>query len=163
MSPALLVGESLQPSVIDLSSLDLSLALGLILITVGISRWQGLGLGRDLLIGALRTILQLVLVGYVLVYILALNHWLPVMVALSLMLAVATHTAVSRQEPSTSGLRRIMGTAMLLGSSLTLIYVGAVIVRMEPWYDPRYLIPLFGMIVGNAMNAATLAAERTPC
>ena len=31
---------------------------------------------------------------------------------------------------------------------------------MHPWYDPRYLIPLFGMIVGNAMNGAALAAER---
>jgi putative ABC transport system permease protein len=31
---------------------------------------------------------------------------------------------------------------------------------MDPWYNPRYLIPLFGMIVGNAMNAAALAAER---
>jgi putative ABC transport system permease protein len=49
---------------------------------------------------------------------------------------------------------------MLIGSGLTLVYVGAVVVRMDPWYNPRYLIPLFGMIVGNAMNAAALAAER---
>jgi putative ABC transport system permease protein len=33
-------------------------------------------------------------------------------------------------------------------------------VSVEPWYSPRYLIPLFGMIVANAMNGAALAAAR---
>ena len=28
------------------------------------------------------------------------------------------------------------------------------------WYDPRYLIPLAGMIIGNSMTGASLAAER---
>ena len=49
---------------------------------------------------------------------------------------------------------------MLVGSGLTLFYVSFVVVQVEPWYNPRYLIPLFGMIIGNAMNAAALAAER---
>ena len=35
-----------------------------------------------------------------------------------------------------------------------------IVLHVRPWYDPRYLIPLFGMIVGNAMNGAALAAER---
>ncbi|MCU0670878.1 MAG: ABC transporter permease, partial [Myxococcota bacterium] len=43
---------------------------------------------------------------------------------------------------------------------LTLAYVTTVIVHVQPWYSPRYLIPLFGMIVANAMNAAALALER---
>jgi putative ABC transport system permease protein len=49
---------------------------------------------------------------------------------------------------------------MLLSSGLTLAYVTQVVLHVQPWYDPRYLIPLFGMIVGNAMNGAALAAER---
>lgn len=49
---------------------------------------------------------------------------------------------------------------MLVGSGLTLAYVTQVVLSVEPWYEPRYLIPLFGMIVGNAMNGAALAAER---
>jgi len=28
------------------------------------------------------------------------------------------------------------------------------------WYNPQDTIPLFGMIVGRAMNAAAIAAER---
>ncbi len=152
-------GEVAGP-IADLSSLDLTLAGGLVLIAVGISRWQGLGLGRSLVVGAIRTVVQLALVGYVLVYVFALDRWYVVVAVLLVMLAVAPRTAVARQGKSWSPLVGITGTAMLLGSGLTLVYVGAAVVRVEPWYNPRYLIPLFGIIVGNAMNAAALAAER---
>jgi len=152
--------EVLDQPIVDLSSLDLVLAAGLVLVAVGISRWQGLGLGRDLVVGAIRTVVQLALVGYVLAYLFALDRWYLVLAALLLMLAAATHAAVGRQKHPSRALLGITGVAMLLGSGLTLVYVGAVVVRMEPWYNPRYLIPLFGMIVGNAMNAAALAAER---
>lgn len=150
----------LNRPIVDVSWLDLTLAAGLILIAIGVSRWQRLGLGKDLIIGAIRTVLQLALVGYVLVYIFALDRWYLVIAALLFMLAVATHTVVDRQDSSRRVLFGITATALLLGSGFTLVYVGAVVVRMEPWYNPRYLIPLFGMIIGNAMNAAALAAER---
>jgi putative ABC transport system permease protein len=158
---ALLQGPTLlERPIVDVSWLDITLAAGLILIAIGISRWQGLGLAKDFVIGAIRTVLQLALVGYVLVYIFALDRWYLVILALLVMLGIATRTAVERQERPSRALLGITGAAMLLGSGLTLVYVGAVVVRMEPWYNPRYLIPLFGMIVGNAMNAAALAAER---
>jgi putative ABC transport system permease protein len=150
----------LDQPIVDLSSFDLILAAGLVLIAIGVSRWQGLGLGRDLVIGAIRTVVQLSLVGYVLVYLFALDRWYLVLAALLLMLAVATHAAVDRQERASRALFAITGAAMLVGSGLTLVYVGAAVLRVDPWYNPRYLIPLFGMIVGNAMNAAALAAER---
>jgi putative ABC transport system permease protein len=152
--------EILERPIVDVSWLDLTLASGLILIAIGVSRWQKLGLGKDFVVGAVRTVLQLALVGYVLVYIFALDRWYLVIAALLFMLAVATYTAVDRQKGSRRALLGITASAMLLGSGLTLVYVGAVVVRMDPWYNPRYLIPLFGMIVGNAMNAAALAAER---
>jgi putative ABC transport system permease protein len=148
-----------QP-IIELAWLDLTLAAGLILIAFGLSRWQGVGLGRDVVVGAIRAVVQLVLVGYVLVYIFGLDRWYLVVVALLIMLAVATKTAVDRQDKPNRELFGIVGAAMLIGSGLTLVYVGAVVIRMDPWYSPRYLIPLFGMIVGNSMNAAALAAER---
>jgi putative ABC transport system permease protein len=49
---------------------------------------------------------------------------------------------------------------MLAGAGFTLAYVDAVVLRLQPWYDPQYLIPLFGMIIGNSMTAAALAADR---
>jgi putative ABC transport system permease protein len=153
-------GAVMDAPLIDLAWLDLVAAAGLILIVIGIARWQGLGLGRSFLVGAVRTVVQLALVGYVLVYIFALDRWYLVMGALVLMLAAATHAAVGRHPRPGGQLYGITGVALLAGSGLTLVYVGAAVVQIDPWYNPRYLIPLFGMIVGNAMNAAALSTER---
>ena len=152
-------------AIIDVSWFDLSLALGLILIAAGISSWQRLGLARDFIIGAIRTIVQLLLVGYVLVYIFALARWYITVAALLLMTVVATFAAVGRQKVTRKkkvggGLHRITGVAMLLGSGFTLVYISTLVVRVHPWYDPRYMIPIFGMIVGSAMNGASIALER---
>ena len=152
-------------AIIDVSWFDLSLTLGLILIAVGISSWQRLGLARDFIIGAIRTIVQLLLVGYVLVYIFALGRWYITVAALLLMTVVATFAAVGRQKVTRrkkvgGGLHRITGVAMLLGSGFTLVYISTLVVRVHPWYDPRYMIPIFGMIVGSAMNGASIALER---
>ena len=149
-------------SMTDVSWLNLVMAFGLILIAIGISRWQRLGLVKDFAIGAVRTVIQLVLVGYVLVYVFAVDRWYLTLAALLLMLIVAVNAAVGRQKKT--GERKLLswitGTAMLIGSGLTLLYITALVVRVNSWHDPRYLIPLFGMIVGSAMNGATIAIER---
>ena len=147
-------------SIIDVSWFDLAWAGGLMLIAVGISHWQKLGLAQRLVIGAIRTVVQLMLVGYVLVYIFALDRWYLVGVALLCMLLVATKAAVNRQFRASRTLLMITGVAMLLASGLTLLYISTLVVRVTPWYNPQYLIPLFGMIIGSAMNAAAIAAER---
>lgn len=154
------IAETAHTPVNDVSWFDLSLALGLILIAVGISRWQKLGLVKDFIIGAIRTVVQLVLVGYVLVYIFAVDRWYITLAILALMLLVAVYAAIGRQTKANPQLKWITGSAMLLGSGLTLVYVTTLVVTVQPWHNPRYLIPLFGMIVGSAMNGAALAIER---
>jgi len=157
---------SAPAGIIDVSWTDLALSFALILVAIGVSRWRNLDLERGFLVGAIRAVVQLVAVGYVLVYIFAADRWWLVMLALGIMLLSATQAA-SRRARGNKPLRddrsvlwRISGTSMLIGSGLTLAFVTQVLLRVDPWYEPQYLIPLFGMIVGNAMNATALAAER---
>lgn len=151
---------------IDVTWTDLALTFALILVAVGLSRWQQLGLERGFLVGAVRALVQLVAVGYVLVYLFTAEKWWLVAIALVVILLSATSAAVQRRRGAkkVAGERRalftISGTAMLVGSGITLAYVTQLVLRVQPWYEPRYLVPLFGMIVGNAMNGAALAAER---
>ncbi len=152
--------QILEVPIIDLSWFDLFAATGLVLIAAGISRWQRTGLFGSFLVGALRTVLQLSLVGYVLVYLFRIDRWYLVLLALLLMLAMAAREVVNRQDAKLPGLYGITGLALLVGSGLTLSYVAGLVVRVEPWYNPRYVIPLFGIIVANAMNGAALAADR---
>ncbi len=145
---------------IDISWMDLGFAAALVLVAAGIAAWQRVGLARGFLIGAVRAVVQLSIVGYVLVYLFAVRRWYLVLLALLVMLLAATKTATDRQKTNRRALAMIGGTAMLIGAGITLAYVDIAVVRVHPWYDPQYLIPLFGMIIGNAMNGAALAAER---
>lgn len=147
---------------IDVTWLDLALVVMLVLVAAGISRWQRLGLERGYIVGAVRALLQLFGVGYVLVYLFEAEKWWLVLLALAVMLVAAT-AAATRGRALAAGRQRlwaISGTGMLISSGLTLAYVTQVVLRVQPWYEPRYLVPLFGMIVGNAMNGAALATER---
>ena len=147
----------------DISWLRLMAAAALILVALALSLWQRLGLQRRLVVGAIRATVQLVAVGYLLVWLFEVDRWYLVLAVLAVMVIVATLTAARRQSKA-SGERRavvqIAGLAILAGAGLTLVYVTTVIVHVTPWYNPRYLIPLFGMIVANSMNAAALALER---
>ena len=157
---------STSTGIINVSWTDLGLGFGLILMAIGVSRWRQLDLERGFVIGAIRAVVQLIAVGYILVYIFAADQWWLVLLALTVMLLSATQAATRRargNKPTRDDrtlLWRISGTSMLLGSGLTLAFVTQIVLRVDPWYEPQYLIPLFGMIVGNAMNATALAAER---
>jgi len=152
--------QQIPYTLLDLSFFDLALSAGLILIAVGLSRLQQLGLGRELLIGAFRTLLQLIAVGYILKYIFALRHWYLILLAVFVMIAVAAHTVSGRQRRPSKELSLLVAFAITVGSGFTVFLVTQVIIQIEPWYEPHYLIPLMGMVVGNSMNAATLAVER---
>ena len=147
-------------SMLALSWLDLALASALVLVAMAIAAWQRLGLVRGFAIGAVRAVVQLVAVGYVLAFLMSTRQPYLILLTLLVMLVAATVTATERQKSGRARLFLVSGTAMLIGAGLTLAYVDAVVLRLRPWYDPQYLIPLFGMIIGNAMNGAALAAER---
>jgi putative ABC transport system permease protein len=55
---------------------------------------------------------------------------------------------------------RIVGSSILVGCGGATFFFCNAVIGLDPWYDPRYLIPLAGMIIGNSMTGAALAAER---
>jgi putative ABC transport system permease protein len=148
------------PSVIDLSVWQLALALVLVAAVAVVSIRQSLGLERDLLIGSVRTIVQLYAVGLVLAAVFAAARWYWVLLILGAMTVVATQAAVSRLGKPLPGRGWIAGTAMTVSTAVTLAYVIGVVIQVRPWYEPQYIIPIAGMILGNSMTSAALAGDR---
>ena len=144
---------------IDLTLTDLALVYGLILLAAALVRLRG-GEVRGLLIAAVRMGVQLFAVGYLLHLIFALDSAAPVLLVLLLMVAMAVHTVAGRIKQRMPHFYRVVGSAMLFGCGGGTIYFCLLVIGPEPWYNPRYLIPLAGMIIGNAMTGASLAAER---
>jgi len=139
---------------------QLALALGFILLAGGASLWLKLGLGRDLAVGTLRTFAQLFLMGYVLVYIFQLSWpWL-VLAVFACMIFFAARIVAGRVKGKGVPVFWPVFFSMLLSYMVVSFIVVALVVRADPWWDPRYFLPLGGMVVGNSMNAVSLALER---
>jgi len=152
--------ETPNHTIIDLSYIDLTIGLGLIFIVAGLSRWQQLKLEGDLIVGAGRTLFQLLAVGYILKYIFTLNQWYLIVFVIFVMIVVASRTVTGRQKKRTKELTYLVGFAMTAGSGISVFIATQVLLQIKPWYEPHYLIPLAGMVIGNSMNGATLAVER---
>jgi putative ABC transport system permease protein len=147
-------------SALDLSLAQLALALLLIGVVMAISIRQGLGIARDLVVGSLRAIVQLYLVGLILAVVFRAAQWYWVLLILAVMTAVAAQAATSRLAKPLPHARGIAALALTVSTAVTLAYVIGVVVRVRPWYDPQYIIPIAGMILGSAMTSAALAGDR---
>ncbi|NJK67576.1 MAG: iron export ABC transporter permease subunit FetB [Microcoleus sp. CSU_2_2] len=141
---------------------DLGWALGMVAVAIGLSAWQGLGLEGSIAIAAGRTLIQLILVGYVLEIVFdpeAKNPWL-VLAVLVVMLTTASVVSSNRISKKIKNLLPLVWGSIFIGTALTLAYTNLLILQPQTWYDPQYIIPLAGMILGNAMNAGAIAGER---
>ncbi len=147
-------------SVIDLSNWQLCLAVLLVGVVVVISARQALGLERDLVVGAVRTVVQLYLVGLILASVFAAGRWYWVVLVLLAMTLIATQAAVARLKNPIPGRYEIAAAAIGASTAITLAWVLVVVIRVRPWYEPQYAIPIAGMILGNAMTSAALAGDR---
>lgn len=78
------------------------------------------------------------------------------------MTGVATQAAVLRLGKPLSGAAWITAIALTISTAVTLSYVIGVIVQVRPLYEPQYIIPIAGMILGNSMTRAALAGDRLP-
>ncbi len=139
----------------------LNLAIGLlpaVVVLVIIYRWS-LDI-RTALWALARMLVQLFLVGYVLNYIFQTdNGWL-ILAALALMLSAASWIALGPVREQRRRLYPRVWVSIAVGGGLTLALITQGVLRLEPWFAPRYLIPLGGMIFANAMNSVSISAER---
>jgi putative ABC transport system permease protein len=145
---------------VDLSYGDVAIAAALILFDGALSVWLRLGLGRKLAIAAVRTVVQLLAIGYVLTWVFGHPQW-PFAVAVMLtMTAIAGFAASGRGSRSYRGLR-IDALASIGISGWVVVMIGLVfVIGIHPWYTPQYAIPILGMILGNSLTAVSLGLER---
>lgn len=149
------MGSSVEP----IRILNLALAfIPVLVVILIINRWR-LG-GRGALLAVVRMLIQLMLVGYVLMYIFRAESAAIVIVVLTVMLFTSSWIAL---RPVRGSRRALYGKVLLsiaLGGGANLLLVTQGVLRLDPWFTPHYVVPLGGMIFANAMNSVSLAAER---
>lgn len=150
------------PGYVEIPLSRLAIAAALIAVAVALSRMKRLSLEKDLLWGALRGAVQLIAIGHVLLLLFANPSPLWVALALSVMVAVAGYTSARRvaHGPPWRTLFPCALIALAAGAAVALVPVFLWVVPLEPWFNPRYTIPIGGMMLSNAMNVVALVFER---
>jgi len=146
---------------IRLDLADLALAALLVAVNGALSMVLALGMERRLLVAAARMVVQLLLVGLVLEALFAqMSPWTTAAAALAMVL-FAGREAVARQHRKLAGWWGYgLGTAaMLLAAGIVTVFALTTQLRPDPWYDPRYAIPLLGMVLGNTMTGISLGLD----
>ncbi len=146
---------------IQLSSWDLGISAALVCLLAALSWALQLGIGKQLIIAVLRSTVQLLILGMILKTLFAQTSlWLIALMTL-VMLAVAGYEVMARQQ------RRFRGSwgyglgtlSMFLSSFLITLLALTVVIGVHPWYQPQYLIPLLGMLLGNTMSGIAIALD----
>jgi len=149
----------MNPSIYEIPLANLAWALVLIFIVLLIYiRWSLRF--QTILYAACRMLLQLTAIGFALVFIFESESKILICSILTVMLLIASWIAI---RPVRKLYRDLYPKALLsltIGclSTLALIIFG--VIRLTPWHEPRYLIPIAGMIFSHSMNSVSLAAER---
>ena len=146
---------------VSLDALDLAIAAQLVVLNAGLSLRLGLALERPLLVAATRTAVQLFLVGFVIKALFALESPLWTGLMALVMVLAAGYEVHARQTRRFTGIWAYgLGTlSVTAGAGLVTLLALTVVVQPEPWYQPRYAVPLLGMVLGNAMTAVSLALD----
>ncbi|HNP36145.1 MAG TPA: ABC transporter permease [Woeseiaceae bacterium] len=122
-------------------------------------KWSGRG--QETAVASLRMLVQLLAVGFVLVFLFASPNPLVGLAVVAVMVlasaAIGVRTVVANRR---AAFMKAIAAIGIAGSAVLAFVLFAVLTLHDPWYQPRFIIPLAGMIFSNAMTAITLAAER---
>jgi putative ABC transport system permease protein len=147
--------------VIILSAGDLALASSLVAVDAAVSIGLKLQLHRQLLWSALRMIVQLIAVGFLLRFIFALSNPLATFAIIVAMAAVAAREIAARPTrkfKTFTGLS-ISAVSVAIATFVTAGLALSTAIRPHPWFDPRYAITLVGIILGSVLNAGSIALD----
>ena len=145
---------------IDISLYSLMLSLHPVAGVIWIAaRWTAKG--REVLFATLRMLIQLLIVGYVLIFVFsAESFWIGIAVIV-LMIVVSSSIAIrTTLENRFATFLKALCSISVIGISILVFVLYGVLRLDDPLSQPRIIIPIAGMIFSTAMTAITLAVER---
>ncbi|KAB0445293.1 iron export ABC transporter permease subunit FetB [Lysinibacillus fusiformis] len=135
---------------------SLSLTLIFVCIPLLLSKTLKLGLEKDTLIATLRSIVQLLAVGYILKFVFDANSYVYIFLMVALMILVATFNARKKGE----GIKGITWKIALTLVMIEIITQGVLLGFNIVPATAQYIIPISGMLIGNSMVLSILFLNR---
>jgi putative ABC transport system permease protein len=137
---------------------DLAAAALLVVASAALSLALGLGIGRPQLIAGARAFVQLLLVGLVLNTVFALGSpWLVAGVLLAMLASAAWETMARQQRRFAGHWAYSLGAGTIAAASVPVTALAIALLHPQPWFDPRFLVPMFGIVLGNTMSGISVS------
>jgi putative ABC transport system permease protein len=141
---------------VDISLVEVAASLALIALAVAVSRWRRAELEGDIVVAVARSFVQLTAVGYVIQAIFDSDSLWLVAALLAGMVGFGTFTARGRAGAVPGATVPIL---LALGTAAA-VTLGLVLALGVFEAEPRYLVPVGGMVIGNSMTAAAVSLNR---
>jgi len=135
---------------------EVAASLALIAVAIAVSFWRRAELEQDIAVAVIRSFLQLTAVGYVIQAIFDSDSLWLVAALLAGMVGFGAWTARGRAKEVPDATGPIV-LALAVAAAVTL---GLVIALGIFKAEPRYLVPVGGMVIGNSMTAVAVALNR---
>lgn len=139
-----------------MSFLSLFISLVFVLIPLLLTKTLKLGLEKDTLIATVRSIIQLLAVGYVLTFVFSAENFIYIILMILLMITAATHNARKKGAAIQGITWKLVLTFVFIEVLTQGILIGFGITPAEA----QYIIPISGMVIGNSMVLSILFLNR---
>lgn len=108
----------------------------------------------------IRMTAQLILVGLYLRFIFKINSPVLTISWVVVMICIANYSVLKSTKLSWKKFAPLTLPGMLLSIGLVLFFMLLLVVVPTPWYEPRYLIPMGGMLLGNSLQSLIISLDR---
>lgn len=147
-------------STIDLMFWQVLVAYVFIIILLIIVRLKKIPREKEIVIATIRMTLQLILAGYILIFIFDYPNPFITFLLFAVMLSFSIHNVFKRTKLKLSlAMKKTIALSMALGITVSLVFFIFLVLGLSPWYDPQFFIPIAGMIIGNSMTGITLGVN----
>ncbi|MFT8574037.1 ABC transporter permease [Bifidobacterium fermentum] len=152
--------SSTTGSVYTINAWGLTITILLVAIAAGLSTAMKLGIAKSMLWATIRSLFQLLAMGYIIKIVIEMNNpWL-VLVLLIIMIAAAVQITLSRADSIPKGLIAPVLMTLTISVLIVVSVVTELVIRPTPWYAPQVLIPMAGMMLGNLVAALAVSMSR---
>lgn len=139
----------------------IAIAYVFVLMLLVIVRKRRISREKEILIATIRMTLQLILAGYLLLILFENVHPLLTLAVVILMVVFAIMTTFRQCKTKlNASVKKIIAVSIAFGTLVCLVFFIVVVLGVVPWYDPRYFIPIAGMLIGNSMTGISLGVNR---
>lgn len=147
--------------VIDVPVLMLILAATPLFGLAGISRAMDWRLESQIVVGVIRTFLQLLTLGSILrpIFVWGMHHILVVLGYVFLMTLLASMESLDRTKYYFDHMVWCVLAAFILNVGVVAVFAFGVIIQPDPVWNPQYVIPIAGMLLGNCISGVGLASN----